>query len=136
MAKEIPGQFPSRQAAIDHANKQFRTKFGNDIKFPDGDIGCPAHNILSAAWTFRVVDPLGEELGHYDVRCISEEVFWLGVSYRVKPIPSEALTYPRSVEPEAAFLQRAESGSITNWSSHQRFDPAQAESAGGLGHRR
>jgi hypothetical protein len=103
MAKEMGGQFSSRQEAIDHANKHFRAKFGDDIMFPDGDKGRPARNtLLSEAWSFQVVDPLGEELGHYNVRCISKEVFWLGISYRVKPIPSEALIYPRPVEAEVA----------------------------------
>ena len=78
------GQFPSRQAAIDDANKQFRSTFGNDIKFPDGDEGSLVQNASNAAWSFRVVNPFGKELGHYDVRCMSEEVFWLGISCQVK----------------------------------------------------
>jgi hypothetical protein len=78
------GQFPSRQEAIDDANKKFRSKFGVDIEFPDADESSRAQNAVSAVWRFRVVNPLGKELGHYDVRCMGEAVFWLGISCEVK----------------------------------------------------
>jgi hypothetical protein len=84
MANEKGGQFLSRQAAIDDANTKFRSMFGEDIKFPDGDEGSLVDNDLNAAWSFRVVNPLGKALGHYDVRCMSKELFWLGISCTVK----------------------------------------------------
>jgi hypothetical protein len=83
------GQFASRQEAIDGANEKFRSKFGNDIEFPDGNEGSRLNNAVGDAWKFRVANPFGkEELGHYVVRCISEGVFWLGISCQVKLLSS------------------------------------------------